>query len=72
METTQNTNEISFKPHKAEEYIVVKITKKEAVLLQKLRKYPFGQFTIHKMNGLLIRLEVRDSQLIDESTEISL
>lgn len=61
-----------FVPHKPEEMILVKITKKEAVLLQKLRKYAFGQFVVHKTAGVLVRVEINDSQMIDASTEVDL
>jgi len=62
----------TFAPHKAQEEVLVKITKREAILVQKLRKYVFGKFIIHKANGLLVRLEINDSQLIEEDTEIDL
>jgi len=61
-----------FIPAKPEEEIVVKITKREAVLLDKLRKYAFGRFLVHKANGLIIRVEITDSQLIEENTETDL
>ena len=61
-----------FIPHKAEEEILVKITKKEAVLVQKLRKYPFGRFTIHKANNVLVRIEINNSELIEEDAQIDL
>src|SRR3990167_5427225 len=41
-----------------EQQVVVKIMKKEAVLLQKLRRYAFGKFVIHKANGILTRVEI--------------
>jgi len=62
----------TFAPYKAQEEVLVKITKREGVLLQKLRKYVFGKFTVHKANGLLIRIEINDSQLIEEDTEVEL
>jgi len=61
-----------FVPEKPEKYVVVKITKKEAVLIQKLRKYAFGKFVIHKANGILTRIEINDSQMIEEDVEIDL
>lgn len=61
-----------FVPHKPEEMVLVKITKKEATLLQKLRRYAFGQFTVFKTSGVLVRIEITDSQMIDENTEIDL
>lgn len=61
-----------FVPHKPEKMVLVKISQKEAVLIQKLRKYAFGQFTIHKAAGKLIRVEIIDSQMIEEDTEIDL
>lgn len=61
-----------FVPHQPEEMITAKISTKEAVLLQKLRKYAFGQFTVHKIGGVLVRVEITDSQMIESSTEIDL
>lgn len=61
-----------FKPYQPEKEIEVKIYKREAVLLQKLRKYPFGKIVVHKMNGLIIRIEPQSSELIDEEQEIDL
>jgi len=73
---TINTNfdniKNSFVPHHPEEVITVRITKREAVLLDKLRKYSFGKFIVHKADGYLIRIEINDSQLIEESTKIDL
>jgi len=61
-----------FVPHKKQETIVVKISKKEADLLVRLRRYPFGKFVVHKANNILVRIEIRDSQLIDGDGEIDL
>jgi len=60
-----------FKPYKPEQKMNVIITKREAILLMKLRQYPFGKFVVHKMNNLILRVEVNDSQLIDEDCEIT-
>lgn len=62
----------AFAPHKPEETMVVKITKREGVLLEKLRRYAFGKFLVHKADGILIRVEINDSQLIEESTDVDL
>lgn len=61
-----------FVPHQPEEIIVVKITKKEAVLIQKLRQYTFGEFVVHKANGILTRVEIKDSQMIEADAPIDL
>jgi len=61
-----------FVPHKQEEMILVKITKKEAVLIEKLRKYAFGQFVIHKIANVLVRIEITDSQMIEADTEVNI
>ena len=61
-----------FVPHKPEEYILVKITRKEAVLIEKLRKYAFGQFVVHKIANVLVRVEITDSQMIEADTETNL
>ncbi len=56
-----------FVPHKEEKTKMVEITLKELDLLQKLRKYPFGKFLIHKADNILVRVEITDSQLIKEA-----
>lgn len=61
-----------FKPYKPEQKVVVTITKKEAVLISKMRKHLYGKFTIHKANGILSRIEINDSQLLEEDTEVDL
>lgn len=61
-----------FKPHKPEQYVAVTITKREAILLQKLRRSAFGKIIVHKMNGIIIRVETQSSELIEEDTEIEL
>ena len=62
----------AFVPESKQEEVVVKIMKKEAVLLQKLRRYAFGKFVIHKANGILTRVEISESQLIEEDAPIEL
>lgn len=61
-----------FVPNKPEKYVTVNISVREANLIQKLRKYTFGKFTVHKTNALIIRLEIQDSQIIDEEGSIEL
>jgi len=56
---------MTFVPEVPEKYVTVKITEREAVLLAKLRKYGFGHFVVHKAKGLILRLEINDSQLIE-------
>ena len=58
---------MTFVPEIPEKYITVKITEREAVLLAKLRKYGFGHFTIHKAKGLILRIEINESQLVEPS-----
>jgi len=61
-----------FVPQKPERYVDVKITVREANLIQKLRKYAYGKFLVHKTNGLIIRVEINDSQIIDEEGAVDL
>lgn len=61
-----------FVPNKPEEMIVCKISKREAITLEKLRRYAYGEFTIIKTNGLILDLIIKDRQRIDENTEIDL
>ena len=56
-----------YKPFKAETQIVATITNREAAVLERLRRQAFGKFTIHKMGGLIVRIEINESQLIDDS-----
>lgn len=62
----------TFKPHEPEKTIEVIITRREAVLLQRLRKYAFGKIVVHKMNGLVIRIEPQSSELIDPDQDVEL
>jgi len=61
-----------FVPHRPQEKVVVTIARREASLLQKLRKYPFGKFLVFKADNKIVRVEINDSQLIDENVEIDL
>lgn len=61
-----------FVPHIEEQTLTAVITKREGVLLVKLRKYPFGKFLVHKMDNKIMRVEIEDSQIIDETTEVDL
>lgn len=62
----------SFTPQEPEEYIMCEITRREAELLQKLRTIAFGKCTVQKANGILIRTELVDSQLITGKEEITI
>jgi hypothetical protein len=56
---------MTFVPEVPEKYVTVQITEREAVLLARLRKYAFGHFTVHKAKGLILRLEISESQIIE-------
>jgi hypothetical protein len=62
----------TFVPEKPTQYIVVKIKRDEADLIQKLRRYPFGEFIVHKANNVLFRIEIKDSQKIEPDAQIDL
>lgn len=61
-----------YKPYKVEDKEPHMITNREAVLLSKLRKYAYGKFIIHKVDAVIIRLEINDSQIIKEDTNVEL
>ena len=61
-----------FVPHKPESKITCIITKREAILLQNLRKCHFGKFIVHKQNNLIIRVEPQISKLITGDEKITL
>jgi len=62
----------SFVPHREEEIVVVKISKKEAHLIQKLRRHAYGKIVIHKANNVLLRMELTSSEMLDDEAEIDL
>lgn len=64
----------TFAPNKPEKTIEVIISAREAHLLKILRKYSFGKIIIYKANGILVRVEPTESQLIseDEGLNVSL
>lgn len=61
-----------FVPEKPEKLVKIEITAKEAHLLQCLRQYSFGKFTIHKANGKLVRMEASESILLTEESGLKL
>jgi hypothetical protein len=44
--------------------IVMPLNPKEASLIQMLRGYEYGSYEVFKLNGELIRVEVKESRLI--------
>lgn len=62
----------SFIPNKPEKIVNVQITAREAHLLKIIRKYAFGRITVYKANGILIRVEPVESQLLNEDEGIDL
>lgn len=59
-----------FRPHTPEKEVVVKIKKTEADLIQRLRKYSYGEFVVHKADNILIRVQIKDSQKLSDDVEI--
>ena len=59
-------------PKQPEKKIIAKISLREAHLLKVLRKYEFGKIIVHKMNGLLVRVEPNESQLLNEEAGLDL
>jgi hypothetical protein len=62
----------NFTPYVPDKKVNCVITKREAVLLSKLRKHQYGKFLVHKIGGKLIRIEINDSQLIEDDQETDL
>lgn len=63
---------MTFIPSQPEQKVSCLITHREADLLAKLRKYAYGQFTVQKANGIIVRLEVKESLLIDADGKVDL
>jgi len=54
-----------FVPHIPEKTVKASISERELIVLEELRKYDFGKITIHKANGVLVRIEPSLSILIN-------
>ena len=65
-------NNKPFVPPQPEKMITMRASGREANLIKILRKYPFGKFVVHKINNLLIRIEINDSRLISEENGLDL
>lgn len=63
---------MTFIPEQPEETIMVKVTKREAILLARLRKYRYGKFTIDKVNGQIMRLVSYESIAINTEDTVEL
>lgn len=61
-----------FVPFKPEKMIRAMITAKEAHLLKSLRKFSFGKVIVHKANGVLVRVELGESILLNENDGLDL
>lgn len=55
-----------FVPHTPEKQKNMEVTVREAILLLKLRKYPYGKFVVHKAENLIVRVEITHSLKIEE------
>ena len=60
----------TFIPNKPEKKIEVFITEREAILLQKLRAFPYGKILVYKAEGIIIRIEPTNSIIIDPEKEV--
>ena len=61
-----------FSPPKVEQKVEMTVSAKEAHLLMVLRKYRFGKIIVHKADGILIRVEPNESQLLTEEDGLKL
>ena len=59
-------------PAQPEKMILVQVSAKEADLIKKLRNYSYGNFVVFKANDILVRIEIRDSQRINEESGLDL
>lgn len=56
-----------FKPYQAQpDIFIVKCTREEALLVQKLRTIKFGSVKIHVVDSKLIRTETTDSEILKD------
>ena len=55
----------TFGPEKPVRMFLIQVHPKEADLIKKLRRYSYGQITVFKANGDLVRIEIKDSQRLE-------
>ena len=55
---------IQFVPHQPPKMITVEIAEKEFKVIEYLRKIQFGKAIIYKADGLLVRIEIIESEKI--------
>lgn len=67
-----NSNKKTFTPHQPEKKVTVTITRREAVLLTRLRKITYGKILIHKAEDMIIRIEPTVSELVNPKDDIDL
>lgn len=63
---------MDFHPRIPEKMIKIEVSLREASLITELRKYHFGRCTVHKLDGVIVRLETNESKLINEDGGLSL
>lgn len=52
--------------------VIIEVSGREASLINKLREYSYGSFTITKRNNILLRLEVIESLLLNEEDGLNI
>lgn len=62
-----------FEPFKPEKKLTIEVSVREIKILEIIRRSNFGKFTIHKANGVIVRIEKDESILIDgeETVEVN-
>lgn len=53
-------------PYVPIEYIVIEVTKDEAIMLQEVRKIRYGEITVNKFNGIINRIYPKVTIKVDE------
>ena len=73
METTKPLNLTpTTHPQPLDQMVTMQLTPHEAALIMKLRRYSFGQFEIHKIDGNPVRMVVKENQLINPQDGIAM
>lgn len=59
-----------FQPFKPEKKVTMEVTIKEKQVIEMMRKSHFGKFTVHKLNGTLVRVEKDESIMLTEEEPV--
>lgn len=62
----------TFVPYKPETMRTMEVSVREAQVIDIIRKTSFGKFTVHKANGVIVRIERDESIMITDDEKVEM